>query len=120
MQTMLVQRQDPNLRAYFIWGPYLAADNPEAAQSATRKYQAPNAAYYWTPSLRLGREFAGMLHLAGDGPAWDVYLLYPRGTQWEGRVPQPIYWQQQLDILQADVFDVDRMETHIQALIARK
>jgi hypothetical protein len=36
-------------------------------------------------------------------PAWDVYLLYPRGVQWTGELtPGPAFWMHQLPELATD------------------
>ena len=119
MQTMLAQRRDPNLRAYFVWGPYLDADNAQTARESASRYQAPNSAYYWTSTPGLAQELASVLRLPGGRLAWDVYLLYRKGVLWETSFPIPAYWQRQLDILQGDDFDITKMESRIQSFLGQ-
>jgi len=120
MQTLLVQQRDPNLRAYFIWGPYLTTDSEDIARASTQRLLAPNAAYYWTPTPRLGQELGSVLRLAGGRLAWDVYLLYRKEIIWEGRFPEPTYWQQQLDVIQADPLDIIKLKGRIQQLLTQR
>ncbi len=114
MQTMLVQQSNPDLRAYFVWAPFIASDSLEAARSATEKYAAPNTVYFWLPSIKIAQELAAVLRLGAGRLAWDVFLLYKRGIIWQTMIPEPTYWQQQLDILQGDAFDTMVMEAKIQ------
>ena len=120
MQTLLVQGRDPNLRAYFIWGPYLDSDNVEFARMATERFLAPNAVYFWEPTPALSRGLAGVLLLVGNQLAWDVYLLYRKRVLWEDPFPGPTYWQHQLDVLQGEPLDVARLEGRVRALLAEK
>jgi hypothetical protein len=120
MQTLLVQHRNPNLRAYFIWGPYLRTDSVESARASTQRFLAPNAAYYWTATPSLGQELGSVLRLAGGRLAWDVYLLYRKEILWESRLPEPTYWQQQLDVVQADTLDIIKMEQRIQQLLTQR
>ncbi len=111
---MLVQRQEKGLRSYFVWGSFLPTDNVEAARAATAKYIAPDSVYFWTPDSRLAADLAVTLRLPVGRLAWKVYLLYGRGTIWDRLPPKPTYWQQQLDVLQGDKFDIASMEVEIQ------
>jgi hypothetical protein len=111
---MLVQRQEKNLRAYFLWGSFLPTDNAAAARAATATYRAPDSVYFWTPDQRLAAELAATLRLPVGRVAWKVYLLYRQGTIWDRLLPMPAYWQQQLDVLQGDKFDITSMEVEIQ------
>jgi hypothetical protein len=120
MQTLLVQGRNPDLRAYFVWGPYLQSDSVELARMATERFLAPNAAYFWESTPSLSRELAGVLRLAGNQLAWDVYLVYRKRKLWEDRFPGPTYWQHQLDVLQGEPLDLARLEGRVRALLAEK
>jgi hypothetical protein len=111
---MLLHRQNPEIRAYFIWGPFLLADNEESARLATGRLLVPGAVYFWMPDVRLSADFAAALRLPMGRLAWDVYLLYRRGTMWDRTVPQPAYWQHQIDVLQGDKLNMAAMEIEIQ------
>ncbi len=102
------------MRSYFIWGPFLPADNAESARTATAKYGAPDSVYFWTPDTRLAADLAVTLRLPVGHLAWKVYLLYRRGIIWDRLPPKPAYWQQQLEVLQGEKFDIASMEVEIQ------
>jgi hypothetical protein len=114
MQTMLAQQGNPELRAYFIWAPFIHGDSVEAARSATERYLAPNSVYFWLPTVKIAQDLSIVLRLGAGRIAWDVFLLYKRGTIWETTIPEPAYWQQQLEILQGDPFNTMVLEAKIQ------
>jgi hypothetical protein len=116
---MLVQRRDPSLRAYFVWGRYLGEDDEAKAREATQKFMAPNSVYFWMPVPQISRQLAEVLRLASGLIPYDVYLLYRRGILWESTVPAPTYWQQQMGVVQGDTFDITRLETQIQRLLTQ-
>jgi len=113
MQTMLLQRRDPQVRTYFIWGPYLTGDTIETARQGTQRFLAPNSVYFWTSTQKLSAELASVLRLGMGRAAWDVYLIYRKGIIWEGQVPSPTYWQQQLEVLQGEPFNITVFEGRI-------
>jgi hypothetical protein len=116
---MLVQRQEKELRSYFVWSSFLPTDNVEAARSATARYSAPDSVFFWAPDSRLPADLAVTLRLPVGRPAWKVYLLYGRGTIWDRLPPKPAYWQQQLDVLQGDKFDIVSLEVEIQRALRK-
>jgi len=117
VQTLMVQRRDPELRAYFVWGLYQGADSEARAREAAEKYAAPGTAHFWMPNATLSTDLAGILKLGAGRIPFDVYLLYRRGVIWESRVPLPGYWQQQNGLVQGDVFDIARLEARIQQFL---
>ena len=114
MQTMLAQRNNPEVRAYFVWGPFLKTDNMDLARQCSERYAAPNSAHFWMPNLKLAQQLGRLLRIGAGKMAWDVFLLYKRGVLWDSEAPEPTYWQQQLEILQGDPFDIMAMEARIQ------
>jgi len=113
MQTLLTQRRDPNVRAYWVWGPYLRNDTEKAARDNSLRYGAPNSVYFWTTTPKLSADLSTTLHLPAGRLAWDVYLLYARGKMWDAVFPQPRYWQHQLEILQGEPLDVNLLDARI-------
>jgi hypothetical protein len=71
----------------------------EMAQAASQRFIAPNAAYYWTPTQKLAQDLGTILRLAGGRPAWDIFLIYGKGTLWKGGVPEPAFGQHQMTAL---------------------
>jgi hypothetical protein len=116
---MLVQRRDPSIRAYFVWGLYQGTDSEERARESSRKFAAPNTVYYWMPRPEISRDLVQALKLGAGRVPFDIYLLYRRRALWEGRMPSPDYWQQQMGVLQGDAFDIGKLEKQIQRLLGR-
>ncbi len=105
MQAILMELGAADVRAYFVWGPFLKADTEQAARQSMERVAAPNSVHFWLPSQKLSWEAASELQLPLGRSAWDVYLLYQRGTIWDRTFPVPSYWQQPLDLLQGDRYD---------------
>jgi hypothetical protein len=116
---MLVQWGKPQFRTYFVWGGYSGIDNEDQAREATRKFQAPNAAYFWMPVPALSPDLISVLKLGVGRIPFDLYLLYAKGILWQDHVPVPTYWQQQIGVIQADPFNITQMERMIQREIAK-
>ena len=119
IQTMLRQRNDPNLRVYLLWGLYQGADTEQLARENSRKFAAPNATHFWTARTGISRELAAVLRLGTGRIPFDVYLLYRKGVIWEKQIPAPSYWQQQMGLIQGDRFDIGGLESQIQRLAGK-
>ena len=113
MKTLLQQHQDPDLRSYWIWGPYLRTDKEEVARQNAAKFAPPGSVHYWTPSPHLAEELSSQLHLQQGRLAWDVYILYARGVVWGANFPPPTYWQHQLGVIQGEPMNVTRLDGKI-------
>jgi hypothetical protein len=93
---VLDQVASPDLAAYFIWEPVLGDDDEDAARRATVLVPDSRAWHYWAPSESTAWAFQTALPLV-DEFAWDVYLVYDRGVEWnEESPPVPTYYQHQL------------------------
>jgi len=117
MQSLLQQKRNEDLRAYFVWGPYLQADNVEFARVDTAKFNAPGASYFWTPTDRLARELSFVLGLPAGRPAWDVYLVYGKGATWDKTFPAPAYWQHQIGVIQGEPLNLPKLQSRIEQLL---
>jgi hypothetical protein len=113
MQQLIVRRRTAALKAYFIWGAYLPTDTQRMAEEHSRRFFTPNGAYYWIPSYALARELAPVLKMVRGRDAWDVYLLYRKGTVWDKIIPEPWYWQHQLDVLQGAPFNTKALDARV-------
>jgi hypothetical protein len=120
MQNLLLRRNSPDLRAYFIWGPYLKADSREIARVNSERFYAPNAGYFWTPTQNLAQELARQLKLPSGRLGWDVYLIYGKGKLWEKNFPVPDYWAHQIDVLQGEPLNMQRFEYRVQQILLQK
>ena len=88
---------NPELRGYVVWMPVLAfgAKEQDAREQAWR-IPDPRITRYFDAEGRLGQRYAPILRLAGDGAAWDVYLVFGPDARWDSAPPPPAYWMHQL------------------------
>jgi hypothetical protein len=120
MQTLLFENRNANVRAYFIWGPYLKSDTVELAQVNTERFQAPNSVYLWTPTPQLAQELSSVLGLPSGRLGWDVYLMYGKGVLWDKKFPEPTFWQHQIGVVQGEPLNMQRFTAKLQELLRAK
>ena len=85
---------DKNLVGFAAWVPVLGG-KAASVKKAIKKAADPRMRHYWDAKGQLAKSFRGPLAL--QGPAWDVYLIYPPGVRWKGSVPpSPTFWMHQL------------------------
>ncbi|MGH9863177.1 MAG: hypothetical protein ACRD35_07115 [Candidatus Acidiferrales bacterium] len=100
-QQVLDAQPNSELEVYVVWVPVLSRLSLEGlrgpAQAAGRKRLADTRVLnFLDPELRLGMPYGRVLGLAGDEPAWDVFLVFERGVRWGERPPAPTAWMHQL------------------------
>ena len=88
--------KDTSIRAYVVWVPVLETDQDAPDEETRSLVPDRRAAHFWDAAGILPKLFSGVLRLPTGYPAWDVYLIYPRGATWEREPPAPVYWQHQL------------------------
>src|SRR5262249_15070323 len=49
--------------------------------------------------------------------AWDVYLLYGPGAQWEKQPPEPLFWMHQLGLATAPRFDEETFTAKLKEIV---
>ena len=73
--------------------------------------------HYWDGTGASMRAFQRVLGLGEE--AWDVFMLYDRGTRWDGELPPPPkYWMHQLSSSLAPHLDAEEFARQANALIA--
>jgi hypothetical protein len=102
---LLQKIADPQLAAYVVWVPQLAAQRKNVGP-ATVLVPDPRAKHFWDPSEVVGSKYGRVLGIGY--PAWDVYMLFGRGFRWRGAdPPKPDFWMHQLGVTIAP-----RLEPH--------
>jgi hypothetical protein len=95
-REVLERVRSDSLVVFVVWEPILGGDRETAARRAVAFIPDPRARHYWTGELQLGEAFQAAVPLVNE-PAWDVYLLYAAGVEWEGiSPPTPSYYMHQL------------------------
>ena len=80
---------------YAVWEPILKTDDERAARKATVLLPDARVEHFWVPTREVGKMFQDPIQLSGE-PAWDVYLVYPKGITWDQSPPEPVYFMHQL------------------------
>jgi hypothetical protein len=75
------------------------------------------ARQYWDAQGWLDQAYGRVLQT--PGPAWDVYLLYSRGSRWNDVLPpRPDYWMHQLGgVKSAPHLDPVVLNQHVEQLL---
>jgi hypothetical protein len=95
-EQVLADIASDSLAVYAVWEPILATDDERWARKATTLFLDSRVQNYWIATDDLGEVFQPPLRLTGE-VAWDVYLLYRRGTTWRAvSPPAPDYFMHQL------------------------
>jgi hypothetical protein len=120
---------DPSLRLMVVWLPVLDDDDLAAARKAAGTLRDPRVRQYWDDGRRLGEAMGVTLKIperrhAGYGFAWDVYLLYPRGTTWPDWLdapPAPPFFMHQLSSMAGTaipLLDAPALRSKVRAALA--
>jgi len=76
-------------------------DDVAAAKKALQSFKDKRIKHFYDPQQSSGKSISKGLPLNAE-IAWDIYLFYPRGVTWEGRIPQPSKWMHQMSDTDAD------------------
>jgi len=92
---VLEEIDNSDLKVYAVWEPILKTDDERAARKATVLLDDPRVEHFWVSTRDVGKMFQDPIKLSGE-PAWDVYLVYPKGVTWHQSPPEPSYFMHQL------------------------
>ena len=96
LEKVLQTNKSKQLVAYAVWEPILRTDDARSSRKATTLLPDSRVRHFWTATQDLGELFQPAIDLTTE-PAWDVYLVYPRGVEWNGQQPpQPAFFMHQL------------------------
>jgi hypothetical protein len=102
-----------------VWTPMLATDSLDAANERETRFSDPRVQQFWDQDRILGQYLSQTLNLKA-AMAWDVYLVYPPNTVWEGELPpKPKFWMHQLDEEPSLLLDPPRLKEYVQTLLER-
>jgi hypothetical protein len=93
---VLDQLKAHDLRVYTVWVPILWSDWRVAVSRATTRLPDERVSHFWDAEGALVKAYSRILQLPGSRPAWDVYLLFGRDTEWKDEPPTPQDWMHQL------------------------
>lgn len=78
-----------------VWINMLREDSEATAKIAAQIIIDPRALHFHDPQRSAGRAVAQALGDEGK-VAWDTYLFYAPGQDWQGSPPRPVAWMHQL------------------------
>ncbi len=94
MQKVLKAIPDDRLRVYIVWRPMFPGDSRKWAQTRSDDFSDKRVSYYWDGEKIAGKAWQKVLGTKRE--AWDVYLLYSAGSQWDQEPAAPDFWMHQL------------------------
>jgi len=100
--AVLEEHPELDIAVYVVWVRVHPADGPEAVWSAAGRFTDPRVTQFDDSRRHAGRLFAeGLLPISY---AWDTYLFYAPGAEWEHLPPRPFAWSHQLGRIATDHF----------------
>jgi hypothetical protein len=82
--------------AYAVWEPIFKTDDERSSRKAVTLFPDERVKNYWVRTRAVGELFQPPINLKGE-PAWDVYLVYEPGIEWDTDAPpEPTYLMHQL------------------------
>ena len=96
---------DDRVRAYFVWLPIFGGDFKGEARKLSNSFRDKRVSYFLDPKSETGKQWERVLKTERF-IAWDVYLLYGAGANWQEDPPPPYFWMHQLGgVTKAPRFD---------------
>jgi hypothetical protein len=95
LKSVIEFSPDADIRIAIVWINKLPADSRKAAEKTARTFNDPRICQFYDPQQLSGRAVADSLGWQGR-VAWDIYLFYTAGSQWNETLPLPFDWMHQL------------------------
>ena len=117
-QSVLDSYPDLDIAVHVVWLPMLGADSEASAKKSSLMYVDSRVQQYWDVDQSSGWAYTNDLFsdmgermkLAvandeqlkrdvrprGQGPMWDIYMVYEPGTTWGETTPEPASWIMQM------------------------
>ena len=107
LKSIIETFPDADINVAIVWINKLPADSRKAAEKSAGTFNDPRICQFYDPQQRSGKAVANSLGWLGR-VAWDIYLFYTAGSQWDETPPAPANWVHQLTDPWADP---DRLRT---------
>lgn len=89
-----------DVAVYVVWSNQVGGKEQNVPKAAGLVADR-RALHYWDGEQRVGKAFQPILQT--PEAAWDVWLLFDRGVQWEGATPPaPAWWEHQLYLMPSE------------------
>jgi hypothetical protein len=108
---------DDRVRAYIIWLPIFGGDFKGEAHKLSNSFRDKRVSYFLDPTSETGKQWEHVLKTERV-IAWDVYLLYGPGADWQDEPSPPDFWMHQLGgVTKAPVFDRTTFTAKLKGLL---
>lgn len=95
-RSILEAYPDSNISVGIVWINILENDTEMMAIEAAGRFIADSRVlHFYDPQKRTGKAIARSLGGTGE-VAWDVYMFYEKGAEWDEDPPRPSEWMHQL------------------------
>ncbi|MEX2263764.1 MAG: hypothetical protein WD696_17550 [Bryobacteraceae bacterium] len=98
-EEVLAKVPNAALRVYAVWLPILDEDTEDAANRMLARLRDSRFQGFWDSRMTASRTFGKVLQFPEKTTAWDMYLAYPPGVEWNAAAPTPRFWMHQLSRL---------------------
>jgi hypothetical protein len=107
---------DANISMSVIWLPIMETDGEAAAAQVVSMIPDARAVHFWDPQKLAGKAFGKCVGFEGR-VAWDFYLFYPPGVEWDDEPCEPAAWMYQPSDDWTEAEHMRQGETLIQELV---
>jgi len=108
---------DDRVRAYIVWLPIFGGDFKGEARKLSNSFRDKRVSYFLDPESETGKQWERVLKTERV-IAWDVYLLYGAGANWQDTPPLPGFWMHQLGgVTKAPLFDQATFTTKLKGIL---
>lgn len=108
---------DDRVRAYVVWLPIFGGDFRGEARKLSNSFRDKRVSYFIDGKSETGKLWERVLRTERF-IAWDVYLLYEAGSNWEEEPPQPAFWMHQLSgVTKAPTFDESTFTAKLKGML---
>ena len=96
VQASIIEKfRNADIGISIVWIKKLAGDSVQTASKASKIFSDHRVSQFYDHDQIVGKEVANRLGWNGQ-VAWDIYLFYQSGAEWNETPPQPIHWMHQL------------------------
>ena len=119
LNKVLDQVRSKNLAVHVIWTAVRSNDKRSSVDEAHKLFtKEPRATQYWDGNQDLGLTYGKIVELPHNRElAWDIYMVYAAGVEWNDVPPMPDDWQHQLGRDERQL-DGDKLRKSIESLLA--
>ena len=105
---------------YIVWVPILESDTEAAAIRSSAMFSGSGVVHFWDRKRTLATAIGPQIGLT-SGVAWDVYLVHPRSSRWDGTPPAPAMFMHQLRGRLPDeaLLDAPRLAAGVRELVTQ-